>query len=456
MTNYFITTAIPYINAKPHIGHVQEFLLTNQLVRNLKAQGHSVLWQSGTDDNSLKNLEAAQRLNLPIEDYLTTKTQEFKDLFTKLNLQPDYLVNTSSEGHKAVVQEFIKKLKPEDLYVNSYQGYYCVGCEDFIKDHELIKGVCPDHKTTPSLIKEENVYFKLSRYQNQIKTAITSGRVKFFPKTKEKEILSFLDSGLHDISISRPGINSSLGVDFPGYPDHKVYVWIDALINYLSGIDYFNGGQKIWDESYKIHVIGKNIWKFHAIYWLGLLLSADIKLPEEILIHGFLTVNGDKISKSLGNGGDLDLLTNNYSANELGLFLLGKNNYQVDYDFSEVELSKIYLQELVGQISNLFPRVWTIAQKSNFTLTRIPTKINHDFRELQGSYQNLLILAQNLNKKINDTKPWTLDLVTAQNHLIAYNQDLNLIADYLSLWFPELADKINNSFQEKVLLFAKK
>src|SRR5690606_10809208 len=145
------------------------------------------------------------------------------------------------------------------------------------------------------------------------KESILSGRVKIYPEFRQKEILSFLESGLQDISISRPVENSVLGVDFPKQPGHKVYVWIDALVNYLTGIDYFQGGQEVWDRSYKIHVIGKNIWKFHALYWLGLLLSAKIDLPQEILIHGFLTVDGEKISKSLGNGGDLDKIINEFT-----------------------------------------------------------------------------------------------------------------------------------------------
>ena len=456
MTNYFITTAIPYINAKPHVGHLQEFLLTQQLVRHLKNQEHKVLWQSGTDDNSLKNLDSATKQNIPINDYLASHIKEFKTLFNDLNLNPDYLVHTAAPGHKQTVQNFIQALNQDDLYLKTYQGNYCVGCEDFIKDHELADGLCPDHKQSPSKIQEENIYFNLSKYQTKIKESITSGRVKIYPKIKQNEILSFLDSGLHDISISRPGVSSPLGVDFPGYPDHKVYVWIDALINYLSGVNYFNGGDKVWNSSYKINVIGKNIWKFHAIYWLGLLLSANIDLPQEIIIHGFLTVGGEKISKSLGNCGKLEELTAKWSANELGLFLLGKNNYQVDYDFNELELNKFYQQELVGQIANLFPRVWTIAQKVGFTLIKTESSVSEEPRDLNKSYHSLLELAQNLNKQINDHKAWSLPPTEAKAHLNDYNQALNLIADRLTLWFPELKDKINNSFQEKVILFPKK
>lgn len=456
MNKFFITTAIPYINARPHIGHIQEFLLTRQLVRQLQNQGQKVLWQSGTDDNSLKNLETAQKLGIPLAEYLNSQIGEFQKLFNGLNLKPDYLVHTSGTKHKETVTQFIQSLHKEDLYLKTYQGHYCGGCEDFIKDHELIDGVCPDHKTIPKLIQEDNIFFKLSKYQDQIKVAIKSGKVKIYPKWREKEILSFLEGGLQDISVSRPVDSTNLGVDFPDQEGHKVYVWIDALVNYLTGIDYFKGGQEIWDGSYKIHVIGKNIWKFHALYWLGLLISAGIELPNEILIHGFLTVDGEKISKSLGNGGNLEKLLTTWTSNEIGSFLLGRNNYTVDSDFSEAELSRFYLQELVGQVANLFPRVWTIATKVGFTLTRTPTELEGDFRDLHTSYGELLTLAQDLNKRINDSKVWTLDLQEAKEHLEAYNRDLNRLADLLSIWFPELEKKINNSFTEKVILLPKK
>jgi methionyl-tRNA synthetase len=270
MNKYFITTAIPYINAKPHIGHIQEFLLTKKIVDILQSSGNQVLWQSGTDDNSLKNLESAINQNLTLDVYLSNQISQFKELLKKLNLKPNYLVHTHKKNHHSFVKRFISNLDPKDLYVGKYEGLYCPGCEDFLKKEELVNNLCPDHLKTPQIIQEENVFFKLSSYQNQIYNLINSDTIKITPSSKKQEILSFISRGLEDISISRPVKDDGLGVDFPSFPGHKVYVWIDALINYLSGIDYYSkDGKKTWDQSFKIHVIGKNVWKFHAIYWIG-------------------------------------------------------------------------------------------------------------------------------------------------------------------------------------------
>lgn len=384
MNNYFVTTAIPYINAKPHIGHVQEFLLTGKIVQILKSQGHEVKWQSGTDDNSLKNLASAQKQNIPIAEYLQQHIGNFKSLLNELNLKPDYLVHTSQDNHHEFTKNFIKSLNPTDLYESTYEGLYCQGCENFIKKEELINEVCPDHLTKPVSTKENNVFFKLSAYQDQIYNLILTDQVKIHPASRKNEILAFIKRGLNDISISRPVAEASLGVDFPGHQDHKVYVWIDALINYLSGINYFSPeGKELWDKSHKIHVIGKNVWKFHAIYWIGLLLSANIPVPNEIYIHGFLTNNGQKISKSLGNSVDVDDLLKEFTPEELSYYLLGKLNPLEDSDFNHKDLRKILIDDLSFKIGNLFPRVYTLSNKFNYSLEHKPVKLELNYQDTQ-------------------------------------------------------------------------
>lgn len=454
---YFITTAIPYINAKLHLGHIQELLLTKQIVQGLTRQNSVVKWQTGTDDNSQKNILAAHQANLSPKSYLIQQIKNFTQLLQQLQLSPDFLVHTSSPHHHQVVKQFLRKIKSPDLEVKHYEGLYCSGCEDFISPHELTNGVCPDHLTTPQTIFEKNVFFKLSNYQTQIKQALISKRVKIYPENKLPEILSFIDQGLKDISISRPSsAGSPLGVDFPDLPGHKVYVWIDALINYLSGVNYFTpAGQNLWDKSIKIHVIGKNVWKFHAIYWLGLLLSAGIELPQEIIIHGFLTVDGEKISKSRGNGGDLDALLAQFSPEVLATFLLGKNYYGQDFDFSQSKLNHFYHDELLGQISNLFPRIFSLSQKNNYSLTRKVNPVSINPRCSQEIYFKLLKICTSLNKDINDSKIWTLPPLAGLPLIRQWEIQLNEVADLLSWWFPTLEPAINNSFQEKIILFKK-
>ena len=455
MNKYFITTAIPYINAKAHIGHVQEFLLADTLKRSLASQGYDVLLQSGTDDNSLKNIESAKKNNVPLEYYLRTQGDKFKDLLSKINVEHDLFVQTSHINHHRAVKEFIDRINPEDLYIKNYEGLYCSGCEDFIKEKELSNGVCQDHLSVPKTIKEENVFFKLSKYQKQIYEVIDKDIVKINPSFRKKEILNFISQGLEDISISRPKEIEGFGVDFPNKEDQIVYVWIDALVNYLTGLGLGSNDswQKEWDSRYKVHVIGKNVWKFHAIYWIGLLLSTKISLPNEILIHGFLTSEGVKISKSLGNGIDLEGLLKNNSSGVIRSYLIGKLNYEQDSDFSVKDLDKFYLEEIVHQIGNVFPRVFTLAKNNHYNLK---LDLPKNKISLNSIYLELLKEVQLLNKEINDSKIWKSEDLKKNIELIKkWNTSLNYIASLLIVLVPEKRDSIRASFNEKTIIFNK-
>lgn len=457
--NYFITTAIPYINAPVHIGHAQEFLLADTFKHILQKQGHKVLLQSGTDDNSLKNILAAKEIGKSIEEYTKEQGELFKKLLNSLNIHPDVFVQTSSKLHHDSVKYFIQNLNQDDLYENNYCGLYCVGCEDFIKEEDLNqKEECKDHLKKPDHIQEKNIFFRLSKYQDQIYKLIESDTVKIYPSWRKKEILNFINSGLTDISISRPIKDESWGISFPNYPNHTVYVWIDALINYISGIGYGtnNEWEKIWNESYKIHVIGKNVWKFHAIYWIGLLLSSKISPPDEIVIHGFLTNEGVKISKSLGNSISPVELLENYDADTLKCYLLGKLNYENDSDFSKEDLSKFYLDEVINQISNLFPRIYSLAKKENIILENSKQNYQLNFREIQDIYTTLLSLSQKLNKEVNDSFIWKSLDKTKNDFLIKdWNNQLNRISSLFSLLYKSKETEINKAFTEKVILFNK-
>jgi methionyl-tRNA synthetase len=457
---YFITTAIPYINAEAHVGHAQEFLLADTFKRILKNQGHSVLLQSGTDDNSLKNIIAAKEKNIELSKYVGEQGEKFKSLLSKLNIDNDLFVQTSSRKHHNAVYHFINNLNKNDLYEGEYKGLYCVGCEDFLKKEDLNNaGECPDHQKKPQEIKESNIFFKLSKYQEEIYNLINSDKVKFYPLSKKKEILNFINKGLTDISISRPIKDQSWGVPFPGKEDHTVYVWIDALINYISEIGYGEGDEweKIWNDSHTIHVIGKNVWKFHAIYWVALLLSAKIKTPSEIIIHGFLTNNGVKISKSLGNViNPLDLLEK-HDADIIRTYLLGKLNYESDGDFNENDLKSFYIEEVLNQIGNLYPRVYTIANKSNITGKREENILQNDYHNIREIYQTCLEKSQILNKTINDSHLWEKEeSETKHITLKDWQKELNLISDLLEVFVPSKKDAISASFSTKKILFPKK
>lgn len=300
--SYFITTAIPYVNSKPHVGFAQELLIADAIARTCRQNGFSAILQTGTDDNAFKNVISAKELGVDPIDFINTNARQFEELLPALNIKANLFVRTSSLEHATSVRYFLSRLQDEDIYTAPYDGLYCQGCEDFYKERDLINGLCPDHKKPPGKINERNIFFRLSIYQSKIYSLIESDRLKITPRSKKKEILSFISSGLEDISLSRSALrNQNWGIPYPGHADQIVYVWIDALINYISGLGYGSGEswQKVWnEETYKIHVIGKNVWKLHAIYWIGLLLSAKLPLPNEIAIHGFLTIAGEKISKS--------------------------------------------------------------------------------------------------------------------------------------------------------------
>ncbi|MFN8792537.1 MAG: methionine--tRNA ligase [Bdellovibrionales bacterium] len=301
--SYFISTSIPYVNASPHVGHAQEFVLADALARFYRQKSAQVIFQSGTDENAFKNVLSAQAAGIETKAFVDQNAKAFYDLLALLDVKVDFFVRTSSDDHARSVDAFIRRLDPNDLYCGGYSGLYCQGCEDFYSPSDLVNGLCPDHQKAPDKIEEKNVFFKLSKYQEAIFKLIESDRVLIQPDTRKKEILNFISAGLKDISLSRSSSRSSgWGLAFPGHPDQVVYVWIDALINYLTGAGF--GRNENWrtlwsDDVYKIHVIGKNVWKFHAIYWLGLLLSANLPLPNEIFIHGFLTNRGVKICYSL-------------------------------------------------------------------------------------------------------------------------------------------------------------
>lgn len=453
---YFITTTIPYVNAQPHIGHAQEFVLADTIARFYLQKGKHVILQSGTDENAYKNVLSAKKLGVSSDTFVENNSKNFLNLLNSLSINANIFVRTSAIEHKESVHYFFKKIKTEDTYTCDYKSLYCQGCEDFYQERDLINGKCPDHDIFLEPITENNVFFRLSKYQDKIYHAIESDQVLIKPQSKKKEILSFIKSGLVDISLSRSKARSEgWGIAYPGHEDQVVYVWIDALINYLSGIGYGRDNQwkNIWnEETHKIHVIGKNVWKFHAVYWLGLLLSADLALPNEILIHGFLTNEGIKISKSLGNGSDPLQIIERYGSDAVRFYLLKVLSYKQDSDFIEDNLKKSYNSELANKFGNLVSRLFSLKY-------RIPQfKYENKYRDLEfddfeDAFARGFELINQLNQEINNTKPW--ELLKSNNF-----DDLNLnLAHWLSilekisfLLFPLLPNgcrQLNNLFKDE-------
>ncbi|MNJ93361.1 Methionine--tRNA ligase [compost metagenome] len=419
---YFITTAIPYVNSKPHIGHAQEFILADSLARYYRSQGQRVVFQSGTDDNATKNVLAAKAAGLSVKEFVDLNADKFESLLTFLDAKPDLFVRTASEKHFTSVDRFLRGLNREDLYTSSYSGLYCSGCEDFYNEQDLVNGLCPDHLKKPEHIEESNTFFRLSKYQQKIAELIESDTIKITPSSKKKEILSFVNQGLSDISLSRSAARTQgWGIPFPDKADQTVYVWIDALINYVSG------DPKNWAEDiYKVHVIGKNVWKFHAVYWPALLLSAGLSLPNEIVVHGFLTNEGTKISKSLGNGIDpLDIISR-YGVDAFRFYLLGVLSFEQDADFVEQNLLSSYNSELANKLGNLVSRVLTLGKDLDLQ-KKAPEQLKVEYKDLRkDAFERI----GHINSQINTLKPW---------ELLKSGDSNGELRGYLSEWVGQLS-----------------
>lgn len=432
--SYFITTSIPYVNSRPHAGHAQEFSLADAISRFHRQRGSNTWLQSGTDDNAFKNVLSAREAGIDTKLFVDQNADKFAHLLKVLNIETDFFIRTSSAAHTKSVNHFLSQLKKDDIYTSSYSGLYCQGCEDFYNAADLIDGLCPDHRKPPEEIQEENVFFKLSKYQQAIFELIEKDKVLIKPEHRKKEVLNFIEGGLNDISISRSSLRSGgWGIPFPHFPDQVVYVWIDALINYLSGPGFGQGDswKEIWNEDvYKIHVIGKNVWKFHAIYWIGLLLSAGLPLPNEILIHGFLTNEGVKISKSLGNGGDPIEIAKKYGADTLRFHLLAKLSYTEDADFSEKGLLTSYNSDLANKFGNLVSRILALRNKAGLPVVCESSCSNLGAESFDESVALAFKLIQLVNIEINHIKPWEL----------LNENSSSILRSYLTKWLSQLGE----------------
>jgi methionyl-tRNA synthetase len=360
---WYVTTAIPYVNARPHIGFALELALTDALARFHRLRGEDVWFLTGTDDNSLKNVQAAEREGLTPRALVDRNTEYFVDLEARLRISNDDFIRTSAEARHA---EGVRKLweacaRNGDIYAKPYRGLYCVGCEQFYTEDELVDGLCPEHLTRPEVVEEENYFFRLSRYQDQLADLIESDTLRIVPQSRKNEVLSFVRRGLEDFSISRSQARArGWGIPVPGDPSQVMYVWFDALGNYITALGYADEGtryQRYWaGNPARVHVIGKGIVRFHAVYWPAILLSAGVPLPTAIFVHGYITVEGQKISKSLGNAVDPVELLDQYGADALRYYLLREVPATDDGDFARERFLRAYNNDLADKLGNLLNR----------------------------------------------------------------------------------------------------
>jgi methionyl-tRNA synthetase len=360
MAKFYITTAIPYVNAAPHLGHVLEFIQTDAIARYQRLVGNDTALVTGADENSLKNVQAAEKQGITVAELCSRNSAVFEEIAKKVGLSYTSFRRTSDkEKHWPGVQRIWELCgKRGDIYKKKYRGLYCVGCEAFYEPDELPGGECPEHKTKPEEIEEENYFFRLSKYQAELERLIETDELRILPETRKNEVLSFIRGGLKDFSISRSVSRAKgWGVPVPGDATQLEYVWFDALGTYITGIGYGTDEKKF--EKYwpaDAHVIGKGILRFHAVYWPAMLLSAGLPLPKAVFVHGYITVEGQKMSKSLGNVVDPNYLIGKYGIDPLRYCLLSAVPTFEDGDFSEKTLVETNNNELLANIGNLVNR----------------------------------------------------------------------------------------------------
>lgn len=464
---FYITTAIDYVNAKPHIGHAVEKLETDVLARfHRDILKEETYFLTGSDENSLKNVQSAKKVGKPIAEFIAENAESFRALKEQLNLSFDQFIRTTEKKHFKGVQKMWANFKEEDIYKKKYKGLYCVGCEEFKMEKDLIDGKCPDHLTECEVVEEENYFFKLSNYQNKLENLIEKDEIKIIPEFRKNEVLSFVRNGLEDFSISRSVARAeNWGVPVPNDESQIMYVWVDALSNYITALDYATEGdlyKNFWQNNpERIHVIGKGILRFHAIYWPAMLMSANIPVPKKVLSHEYLTINGQKISKSLGNIINPEEVVDKYGIDGARYVILTALPSSKDGDISWEKMTEKYNADLANGLGNLVSRVIKLGEglsisdfsaKEKLRSHQSSVKVFLDNFQIDRALEYIWTFVKEANKFIEEVKPWEL----AKNDEKKFKEvmekllgDLNMIADLLVPFLPETSEKIKIALKTK-------
>jgi len=438
---FYITTAIDYVNGRPHIGHAFEKIIADALARFRKLKHDKVWFLTGTDENAQKNAQAAKEAGIDTQKFVNKNSKIFIELCEKLKVEYDRFIRTTEQEHKKKAQEIFKKVFDKgEIYKGKYEGNYCTGCESFITDKELIDGKCPEHNKKPDYLSEDAYFFKLSKYKDKILKFVENYIV---PDSRKNEIISRLKGDeLRDLCVSRT--NLDWGIDNPIDNKFKIYVWFDALINNITG-----SGDN-WPAD--VHVIGKGINWFHSVIWPGMLMSAEIELPKKLLVHGYLNLKGSKISKSLGNTIDPIELAEKHGSDSVRYSLLRCSIFE-DSDYSEEILIKRHNNELANKLGNLVSRVSALAEKNG--LQQVENKLLKKLNlskicklienyELDKALNEIFAFIDKCNEYVQDKKPWE-----TKDSKVLYELADSIKAIAILLWpfIPETSEKIAKQFR---------
>jgi len=445
----YITTTLPYVNADPHIGFALELVQADTLARYFRLLGYEVFFSTGTDEHGQKISRKADAGGEGRQAYVDRFADSFSRLKEALNLSHDNFIRTTSQTHKEAAQAMWNKChEAGDIYKKSYKGLYCVGCEAFKTVTDLVDGKCPDHSTAPEMIEEENYFFTLSQYQAYLEEYLSkSGSV--VPEWRRLEALTFVKGGLEDLSISREKKRMDWGVAVPDDDDHVMYVWFDALTNYISTLgwpsDALGNFHKFWEEGDTLQLAGKDQVRFQSIIWQAMLKSANIKATDQIFYHGFINSGGQKMSKSIGNTISPYELVTKYGTDATRYLLLRHVHPTDDSDITWEKMDEWYTANLVNGLGNLVARVMKMAETHleepvSVTASEMQNEglwTNYNF---QGVTDNIWSLVGDLDQYIADTEPFKLvktDLEAAKKHLTILVQKLHFIGTELTPIMPK-------------------
>lgn len=461
MSKVYICTAIPYVNGDPHIGHAMDYLLADTYARFRRSQGDEVRFQVGTDEHGNKVFSTAQKNHLPVEEYANINSQKFQDFIKQLNISYTDVIRTTNPEHVRRCQEIWKQLEPH-IYSAEYNGWYCEGCERFVTQKEFDEngGICPDHQKPYIELSEKNYYLRIADFKDQIREQIETDKMRILPAFRKQEVLHLLED-TPDISISRPRKQLSWGVPVPGDDSQVMYVWIDALSNYITVLGYPDQDiSDFWPATAQF--VGKDILRFHTITWPAILLGLGLPLPETIVSHGHVLADGHKMSKSIGNVVDPLTVIDKHGLEAFRYFFLRHIDTFADSDFTWEKFDNAYNNELANDLGNLVQRLATLCRKNEVHGLAKAQVLDPEYLDLMSKFEFTKAFEyvwgkiQSANRSIDETKPWELakagETERAQAVLTDLVEQLLSIALHLEALLPAVAVRIEEIFTDSEII----